>query len=93
MTLLIHYLLPAFPLGGIYFLLNIPLFSLGWKYVGRRFFMYSIVGMIIFSAAIETIKVTLPMHDNILCALLAGIITGAGAAIVLKSDCELEVLA
>ena len=84
-ALVIHYLLPALPLGGIYFVLNIPLFALGWKFVGLRFFLYSIAGMIIFSGALEVIKVTLPLQDKLLSALLAGIITGAGAGIILRS--------
>jgi uncharacterized membrane-anchored protein YitT (DUF2179 family) len=37
LSLLIHYALPALPLGLIYFLLNIPLFVIGWQYIGRRF--------------------------------------------------------
>jgi uncharacterized membrane-anchored protein YitT (DUF2179 family) len=41
--------------------------------------------MIIFSGALEVIKVTLPLHDKLLSALLGGIITGAGAGIILRS--------
>jgi len=84
-ALVILYLLPALPLGGIYLLLNVPLFVLGWKFVGLRFFLYSIAGMIIFSGALEVIKVTLPLQDKLLSALLAGIITGAGSGIILRS--------
>jgi uncharacterized membrane-anchored protein YitT (DUF2179 family) len=73
------------PLGGIYLILNIPLFALGWKFVGLRFFLYSIAGMIVFSGALQLIKVTLPIQDNLLSALLAGIITGIGAGIILRS--------
>jgi uncharacterized membrane-anchored protein YitT (DUF2179 family) len=65
--------------------MNIPLFVLGWKFVGRRFFYYSIAGMVIFSAAVAFIKIPLPVQDKILSALFAGIITGIGAGIILKS--------
>ena len=85
-ALVIHYLFPSFPLALLYFLLNVPVFILGWTFVGRRFFFYSIVGMVIFSAAIAFIHVPLPVHDNILSALLAGIITGIGAGIILRSS-------
>ena len=84
-ALVIHYLLPTLPLGGIYLVLNMPLFALGWKFVGLRFFLYSIAGMIILSGTLEVIKVTLPIQDKLLSALLAGIITGAGAGIILRS--------
>lgn len=69
-------------------MLNIPLFPLGWKFVGLRFFLYSIAGMIIFSGALEVIKVTLPLQDKLLSALLAGVITGAG--IILRSHSSAE---
>lgn len=85
MALLIYYMLPGLSLGGIYLVLNIPLFILGWKFVGLRFFLYSIAGMMIFSGFIELIKITLPIQDKLLSALLAGIITGAGAGTILRS--------
>jgi uncharacterized membrane-anchored protein YitT (DUF2179 family) len=84
-SLVIHYFLPAIPVAWIYFLLNIPLFVLGWKYVGRRFFLYSLAGMLIFSCAVEWVHVSVPVQDKILGALLAGIITGAGAGTILRS--------
>jgi len=84
-ALVIHYLFPSFPLAVLYLLLNVPVFVLGWTFVGRRFFLYSILGMVIFSAAIAWIHVPLPVHDKILSALLAGIITGIGAGIILRS--------
>ena len=85
LSLIIHYLFPAFPLAAIYFLLNIPNFAFGWKYVGRRFFLYSGAGMFIFSAAIQTIHIPLPVYDYLLSALLAGVIVGIGSGIILKS--------
>jgi uncharacterized membrane-anchored protein YitT (DUF2179 family) len=85
LALVIYYLLPAVPVAWIYFFLNVPLFALGWKYVGRRFFIYSIAGMIIFSCALKWVNASIPVQDQILSALLAGIISGAGAGIILRS--------
>jgi len=85
LSLIIHYLFPAFPIGTIYFLLNIPNFAFGWKSVGRRFFLYSGAGMFIFSVAIQTIHLPLPVYDYLLSALLAGVIVGIGSGIILKS--------
>ena len=85
LALVIYYLLPFLPLGGLYFFFNIPLFILGWKFVGRRFFLYSIAGMFIFSAVVQWLKVSLPVHDQLLSALLAGIISGVGSGIILRS--------
>jgi uncharacterized membrane-anchored protein YitT (DUF2179 family) len=84
-ALIIHYLAPSLPIAMLYFILNIPIFALGWMYVGRRFFLYSIAGLLIFSGALICPNILLPVHDKILTALLAGIIIGLGSGIILRS--------
>ena len=85
LSLLIHYVLPGWPLGLIYFLLNIPLFVIGWLFVGRRFFFYSLAGVFIFSAVIFWPYPVFSIEDMVLSALAAGILTGVGSGIILKS--------
>ncbi len=85
LSLFIHYLFPAVPVGVANFLLNIPLFVVGWLFVGRRFFLYSLAGMTIFSAALLVKVPVFPIHDALLKVLTAGIITGVGSGIILKS--------
>jgi uncharacterized membrane-anchored protein YitT (DUF2179 family) len=85
LALLSHYVFASLPIGFIYFLLNIPLFVIGWMFVGRRFFWYSLAGMIIFSAVIFWPFPVFPVEDMILNALTAGIITGFGSGIILRS--------
>ena len=85
LALLVHYVFASLPLGFIYFLLNIPLFAIGWMFVGKRFFWYSLAGMIIFSAVIFWPYPVFPVEDMILNALTAGIITGLGSGIILRS--------
>ena len=84
-AIIIHYLFSPLPMGVLYLLLNIPVFVLGWVYVGRRFFFYSIAGMLFFSAALQWIHLLVPVQDRILSAILAGIIMGIGAGITLRS--------
>jgi len=84
-TLIIHYLFPFLPVAGLYFVLNIPVYFLGWKYIGRRFFMYSVAGMVIFSLAVLWKPFIIPVHDKMLAAIFAGILSGAGSGIILKS--------
>ncbi len=84
-TLIIHYLIPAAPLSLLYFILNIPVYGMGWKYVGRRFFIYSVLGMIFFSLALEFVNLSIPLNDRILAAILGGIIMGLGSGIILRS--------
>jgi uncharacterized membrane-anchored protein YitT (DUF2179 family) len=85
LTLLVHYVLPSLPVGVIYFILNIPLFLIGWMFVGRRFFFYSIAGVCIFSALMLLPYPVLQIKDMILAALTAGIVTGLGSGIILRS--------
>jgi uncharacterized membrane-anchored protein YitT (DUF2179 family) len=85
LAIVLHYLVPSLPVAVMYFILNIPVFALGWMYVGRRFFLYSIAGMLIFSGALAWVHVSLPVYDKILSALLAGIIMGVGSGVILKS--------
>ena len=84
-AIIIHYLFSPLPMGVLYLLLNIPVFVLGWVYVGRRFFFYSIAGTLFFSAALQWIHLLVPVQDRILSAILAGIIMGVGAGITLRS--------
>jgi uncharacterized membrane-anchored protein YitT (DUF2179 family) len=85
LAILVHYVLPSLPIGFIYFLLNIPLFVIGWLFVGRRFFWYSLAGMLIFSAVIFGRFPVFPVEDMILSALAAGVISGVGSGIILRS--------
>ena len=85
LALLVHYVFTSLPIGLIYFLLNIPLFVIGWMFVGRRFFWYSLAGMMLFSAVIFWPFPVFPIEDMILNALAAAIITGLGSGIILRS--------
>jgi uncharacterized membrane-anchored protein YitT (DUF2179 family) len=85
LALLGHYVFASLPIGFLYFLLNIPLFVVGWMFLGRRFFYYSLAGMLIFSAAMFWPYQVFPVEDMILNALAAGIITGIGSGIILRS--------
>lgn len=85
LALIVHHVIPNLPVSILYLIFNIPLFALGWKYVGRRFFLYSIVGTLIFSSAVEWIYIPIPVQDKFLCAILAGIIMGVGTGIILRS--------
>jgi uncharacterized membrane-anchored protein YitT (DUF2179 family) len=85
LAMLIHYIFPVAPVGIAYFGLNIPLFIFGWMFVGRRFFFYSIAGMLIYSLAVLIPFQELAIEDCLLNSLSAGIITGIGSGILLRS--------
>ena len=85
-AIIVHYLIPAFPVAVVYLIINIPVFMMGWKYVGKRFFLYSIVGTGIFTAAVEWVHYPIPIQEPILGAIFAGILMGSGAGIILRSQ-------
>jgi uncharacterized membrane-anchored protein YitT (DUF2179 family) len=85
LALIVYYIFPVVPVGVIYFIMNIPLYALGWLSIGQRFFWYSLVGLFVFSLAVMLPIPVFNIHDKILAALLAGIITGGGSGIILRS--------
>lgn len=86
LALLLHYLVPALSVALIYAVANLPLFLAGWFFISRRFFLYSIAGTIIFSSAIAWVDLgVIPVQDQLLAAILAGLILGTGSGIILKS--------
>ena len=86
LSLIFHYLWPSLNLGLLYLVFNIPLFVLGLFRVSRSFILYTGIGVLIFSALTELLTVPpFPVHDKILAAVLAGIICGSGAGLILRS--------
>ncbi|MBW2593727.1 MAG: YitT family protein [Deltaproteobacteria bacterium] len=85
LSLLLYYFLNFLSPGFWYLIINIPIFIAGWLFVSRRFLLYSIVGMISLSTAIDLISFTIPVQDSILAVLAGGTIIGAGSGIILHS--------
>ena len=80
-----YYFYPKLPPGIWLFILNIPVFTIGWLFISRRFFFYSLSGMAVLAAAIDLISFTIPIQDPMLAVLAGGTIMGAGAGITLHS--------
>ncbi|MFP4237473.1 MAG: YitT family protein, partial [Desulfonatronovibrio sp.] len=83
--MLIYYASPVLSAGIIYFLLNIPLFALGWMYVSKRFFWYSLYAMVTATLAYEFIEMDFGIQEQIYAAIAAGAVCGVGSGIVLRS--------
>lgn len=84
-ALLIYYKWAGLPVSVIYLLINIPVFILGWRFVGRRFILYSIWGMVIYSLALYMINLELKVDNPMLATLIAGGLSGTGAALIYRS--------
>ena len=85
LSLLAYYVTDIFSPGVWYFLVNVPMFIIGYIGVSRRFFLYSCFGMAICALFIDLIDYTAPIHDPWLAVLAAGTIFGAGAGTALRS--------
>ncbi|ANU19541.1 hypothetical protein BBI15_04645 [Planococcus plakortidis] len=69
-------------------LLNIPLFFIGWKLLGRKVFLYTIIGTVAVSAFLKIFliyEVQIPLRDDLfLAALFAGVFVGMGLGIIFR---------
>ncbi len=83
--LFIFYKTNLFSPGIWYLLLNIPLCTLGWVFVSRRFVLYTIYSVLVITVAAELITIDFGIHEQIYAAIAAGFICGAGCGIVLRS--------
>lgn len=84
-ALIVYYKWPVLPIGAIYLLMNIPVFALGWRFVGVRFVLYSLWGMVLYAAMLHLITVRIEIDDKMLGAVIAGAMSGIGVAVILRS--------
>lgn len=83
--LILFYALGGMSPGLWFLVLNIPVFILGWLFVSRRFFFYSLYGMLLLSWVIDLIDYQMGVHDPMLAAIAAGSLIGAGSGTALRS--------
>lgn len=84
-ALIIYYKFSAISVAGLYFLINIPIFCLGWFFVSARFILYTMWGMTLYSAMLYLVDFQILLNDPMLSAVIAGGLTGLGVAIMLRS--------
>ncbi|MER1956336.1 MAG: YitT family protein [Solibacillus sp.] len=69
-------------------LLNIPMFILGWKLLGKRTFIYTIIGTVsvsVFLKIFQKYEVNMNLQDDLLLvSLFAGVFVGVGLGIVFR---------
>jgi uncharacterized membrane-anchored protein YitT (DUF2179 family) len=86
-TLLLFFLFKWDP-SYINLLLNIPLFFIGWRLLGRSALLYTIIGTVgvsIFLWVFQRYQIEMPLqHDLFLAALYAGVFIGAGLGIIFR---------
>lgn len=81
--------LTGWPIGLMYFIGNIPLFVIGWRYLGGpRFATRTIFSVISYSLAVDITSRFIPVEgisgDSLLNALYGGVVSGIGFALVYR---------
>lgn len=73
-------------LGTVQILMNIPLFYIGYKYIGKKFIVFTSIVIVVSSIFINNINYFItPVNigDKLVASIFAGIMTGVGTACIL----------
>ncbi|MCC3376375.1 YitT family protein [Cohnella sp. REN36] len=71
-------------IGILYLVLNIPVLMWGWRELGRRFIVYSIVSVAAASAFMQLIPIQALTDERLLAAVFGGVLIGMGTAAALR---------
>ena len=86
-TLLLYFLFDWDP-SYVNLILNIPLFFIGWKLLGRNTFLYTIIGTVtvsVFLWIFQRYQIEMPLYEDLtLAALFAGVSIGVGLGIIFR---------
>lgn len=83
-ALLIHELI-GWPVGAMVLAFNIPVFAIGFRYVGRRFVVLSGLGVLAFYVAVDWLPVEPLTQNPMLGAIFGGVLVGTGTSLALRS--------
>ena len=80
---LVNYLLNV-PIGAVILALNIPLFIIAWKLLGKKFIIKTIIVTIAFTIIIDLFSTFVPAYegDKILASLFGGVLEGIGLSLI-----------
>ena len=85
---IINHFLPMLPVGIVALVLNIPLFILGWRKIGRDLLISSLYATAVSSLMIDVLAslYTFPAMDPILACIYGGIVVGIGCGMLLHES-------
>lgn len=72
------------PVGLSSIVLNIPLFLIGYRAMGKSFVFRSLLAMLLFSGAIDLLKLPAMTLDPMLGTIFGGIILGGGLGLIMR---------
>ena len=75
------------PIGVVTIVLNIPLFFLGWRTLGREFFFKTVFGTVVSSVFVDALANVVPAFEGemLLAALYGGVVMGAGFGLLFRA--------
>ncbi|MDH6365095.1 uncharacterized membrane-anchored protein YitT (DUF2179 family) [Enterococcus sp. PF1-24] len=73
------------PVSVTLYLLNIPLFLMAWKTIGKRFTIFTILTVTLGSLAVQIMPETVLTTDPIICGIFGGGCMGFGVGFALKN--------
>ena len=73
------------PIGLQTLIYNIPIFLVGYRYLGRRFVLLSLVGVGSFSILLDNVTIPTLTNDLLLVAIFGGVITGIADGIIIRT--------
>lgn len=76
--------LPVIPIGMFVFVVNIPLFILGWKYIGGHLLVTSLYSMVVSSVAVDAFAMFIDFQpmDQTLAAICGGAAIGLSLGLI-----------
>lgn len=83
-TILNH--LFGLPVGVTSLAMNVPLFLIGYRAMGRIFAFRSLIATVLFSLAIDLIRIAPVTVDPLLGTLYGGVLLGAGLGLILRGS-------
>ena len=83
--LLVYYKTSILTPGLLFLLINIPIMAIGFFLISKRFFLYSVYGVLAMSLASELISFDLHIGNQFYAAVAGGVICGFGSGLILRS--------
>lgn len=85
LSMFIYYQTDILSVAVWYALLSVPVTVIAWKYLSRRFVLYSLYATLVTIVAAQFITYRAPLSDPLLAAIAGGTICGIGIGIMLRS--------
>ena len=82
----IIYYLTGLPVGLMSAVINIPLFVLSYKSMGKSFALRSLIAMLLLSVLLDTFPIIAMTDDDLLATIIGGALLGGGLAMVLMGN-------